>query len=83
MKNALRKNQYLLDTVYHTTAHYTAQLYVAITSSGFYFQNWKGMWLDENASCHSENASFNADFSTRPVGRALWEEWFVLSEIHS
>ena len=32
------------------------------------------MWLDENASCHSENASFNADFSTRPVGRALWEE---------
>ena len=25
-ENALRKNQYLLDTVYHTTAHYTAQL---------------------------------------------------------
>ena len=41
------------------------------------------MWLDENASCHSENASFTADFSTRPVGRTLWEESLVLSEIHS
>ena len=30
----------------------------AITTSGFYFQNWKGIWLDGNASCHSENASF-------------------------
>ena len=42
------------------------------------------MWLDENTSCHSENASFTADFSTRPtrpVGRALWEESIVLSEI--
>ena len=30
----------------------------AITTSGFYFQNCKGIWLDENASCHSENANF-------------------------
>ena len=54
----------------------------AITTSGFYFRNRKGIWLDVNASCHSENASFPAAFSTRPVGRALWEESLVLSKIH-
>ena len=50
----------------------------AITSSGFYFRNWKGMWLDENPSCHSENARFTTDFSTRPVRRALRAESLVL-----
>ena len=34
----------------------------AITTSGFYFRNWKDMWLDENAFCHSENASFTRRF---------------------
>ena len=85
MKMRSERNQYLLLTVYHTTAHYTAQLYwpFAITTSGFYFRNWKVFWLNENASCHSENASFTRRFSTCPVGRALWEESLVLSKIHS
>ena len=43
----------------------------------------KCIWLAENASYHSENASSPADFSTRPVGGALWGESLVISKIHS
>ena len=41
-ENALQKDNIYFDTVYHTTAHYTAQLFYPpfiITTSGFYFRN--------------------------------------------
>ena len=63
-ENALRKNQYLLR---YSLPHYCA-LYCAAFIRHLQSQHpvstfgIESMWLDENASCHSENASFSCRF---------------------
>ena len=60
-ENALRKNQYLLR---YSLPHYRA-LYCAAFIRHLQSQHpvsTFGMWLDENAFCHSENASFISRF---------------------
>ena len=78
-ENALRKNQYLLRYSHHTTGHYTAQLLFAICIHNIRFL------LSELKTLPAIQKMLvsPADFSTRPVGRVLWEESLVLSKVHS
>ena len=62
MKMCSEKINIYFDTVYHTTAHYIAQLLFAICNHNILFLLSEGMWLDESPSCHSENASFTRRF---------------------
>ena len=77
MKMRSKKINIYFDTVYHTTEHYTAQLHspFAITTSGFYFRNWTGIWYSmKTLPAIKKMLLLPADFSSRPVGRALLEE---------
>ena len=75
------------DTVYHTTGHYTAQLYTpfAITTSGFYFLLGieKVFGSMKTLPVIQKKLVSPADFSTHPVGpSSTLEEPLVLSKIY-
>ena len=86
MKMRSEKINIYLDTVYHTTAHYTAQLLFAICkhNNRFLLSELKKVCGSmKTLSAIQKMLVSPADFSTRPEGRALWEESLVLSKIHS
>ena len=74
------------DTVYHTTAHYTAQLFFRHLQSQRPVSTFgieKVCGSMKTLSAIQKMLFSPADFSTCPEGRALWEESLVLSKIHS
>ena len=86
MKMRSEKINIYFDTVYHTTAHYTAQHLFAICNHNIRFllselQKVFG-WMKTLPAIQKMLIS-PVDFSTPPVGRALWEESLFLSKIHS
>ena len=85
-KNALRKNQYLLRySLPHHRALYCAALIRHLQSqhpvSTFGIEKVCGSM--KTLSAIQKMLVSPADFSTRPEGRALWENSLVLSKIHS